>query len=149
MTATGTGPDRPVQSRRIRVAVDIGGTFTDLECLDEDTGAILSHKVPTTPEDPSIGQLDAITSAASRHGFTLDDITLLICGTTIATNAVLTRDLPVAALITTAGFEDVLEIGRHARRDVYWASALRNARCSPHVTFASASGSASASTAPL
>ena len=97
-----------MQSRRIRVAVDIGGTFTDLECLDEDTGAILSHKVPTTPEDPSIGQLDAIT--------------LLIYGTNIATNAVLTRDLPVAVPITTAGFEDVLDIGRHARRDVYRAS---------------------------
>jgi len=108
-----------VQSRRIRVAVHIGGTFTDLGCLDEDNGAILSHKVPTTPEDPSIGLLDAIISAASRHGFTLDDITLLIHGTTIATNAVLIRDLPVAALITTAGFEDVLEIGWHARRDVY------------------------------
>jgi N-methylhydantoinase A len=119
MNNTGPGPDGPAQARRIRVAVDIGGTFTDLECLDEDTGAILSHKVPTTPEDPSIGLLDAITSAASRHGFTLDDITLLIHGTTIATNAVLTRDLPVAALITTGGFEDVLEIGRHARRDVY------------------------------
>lgn len=119
MNNTGPEPDGPAQARRIRVAVDIGGTFTDLECLDEDTGAILSHKVPTTPEDPSIGLLDAITSAASRHGFTRDDITLLIHGTTIATNAVLTRDLPVAALITTAGFEDVLEIGRHARRDVY------------------------------
>ena len=77
--------------------------------------------MPTTPEDPSIGLLNAITSAARRHGFTLDDITLLIHSTTIATNAVLTRDLPVAALITTAGFEDVLEIGWHARRDVYWA----------------------------
>jgi N-methylhydantoinase A len=121
MTATATGPDRPVQSRRIRVAVDIGGTFTALECLDEDNGAILRHKVPTTPEDPSIVLLHAINSAASHYGFTLDNITLLIHGTTIATNAVLTRDLPVAALITTAGFEDVLEIGWHARRDVYWA----------------------------
>jgi N-methylhydantoinase A len=119
MTILASQQDRAARPRRIRVAVDIGGTFTDLECLDEETGTILSHKVPTTPEDPSIGLIDAITSAANRHGFTLDDITLLIHGTTIATNAVLTRDLPVAALITTAGFEDVLEIGRHARRDVY------------------------------
>lgn len=105
--------------RRIRVAVDIGGTFTDLECLDEETGEVRSHKTPTTPDDPSIGLLNAMTEAAERFGFGLADITLLIHGTTIATNAVLTRDLPVAALITTAGFEDVLEIGRHARRDVY------------------------------
>ena len=69
MSSTGRGPDRPAQARRIRVAVDIGGTFTDLECLDEDTGAILSHKVPTTPEDPSIGLLDAITSAARPQSY--------------------------------------------------------------------------------
>jgi N-methylhydantoinase A len=105
--------------RRIRVAVDIGGTFTDLEFVDEATGETHSFKTPTTPEDPSIGLVNALTGAATRHDFTLADITLLIHGTTIATNAVLTRNLPVCALITTAGFEDVLEIGRHARRDVY------------------------------
>jgi N-methylhydantoinase A len=105
--------------RRIRVAVDIGGTFTDLEFVDEATGETHSFKTPTTPEDPSIGLVNALTGAAARHGFTLADITLLIHGTTIATNAVLTRNLPVCALITTAGFEDVLEIGRHARREVY------------------------------
>ena len=105
--------------RHIRVAVDIGGTFTDLEFVDEDTGEAHSFKTPTTPDDPSIGLVNAITAAAARHGFVLTDITLLIHGTTIATNAVLTRNLPRCALITTAGFEDVLEIGRHARRDVY------------------------------
>lgn len=105
--------------RRIRVAVDIGGTFTDLECVDEATGQAFSYKTPTTPEDPSIGLMAAITGAAGRHGFTIADVGLLLHGTTIATNAVLTRDLPTCALITTAGFEDVLEIGRHARRDIY------------------------------
>ena len=105
--------------RRIRVAVDIGGTFTDLEFIDEVSGEAYSYKTPTTPEDPSIGLVNALSGAASRHGFTIADITLLIHGTTIATNAVLTRDLATCALITTAGFEDVLEIGRHARRDIY------------------------------
>lgn len=105
--------------RQIRVAVDIGGTFTDLECRDETTGEAHSFKVPTTPEDPSIGLVNALQGAADRFGFTIADITVLLHGTTIATNAVLTRDLPACALITTAGFEDVLEIGRHARRDVY------------------------------
>ncbi len=75
MNNTGPGPDGPAQARRIRVAVDIGGTFTDLECLDEDTGAILSHKVPTTPEDPSIRLLHPHTTQASRLGIRHDDKT--------------------------------------------------------------------------
>jgi N-methylhydantoinase A len=112
-------PSSMTQQKRIRIAVDIGGTFTDLECIDEVTGTAHSFKTPTTPADPAIGLVNAITGAAARYGFAIDDISLLIHGTTIATNAVLTRRLPVCALITTAGFEDVLEIGRHARRDIY------------------------------
>ena len=103
----------------IRVAVDIGGTFTDLEILEERTGALHSLKVPTTPADPSIGLIEGVEAAARQIGFGLGDIRLLLHGTTIATNAVLQRRLPVGALVTTAGFEDVLEIGRHVRRDIY------------------------------
>lgn len=108
-----------MSARRIRIAVDIGGTFTDLECLDEATGQARSFKTATTPDDPSIGLMNAIRGAAERFGFSLADVTFLMHGTTIATNAVLTRDLPLGALITTAGFEDVLEIGRHARSNIY------------------------------
>jgi N-methylhydantoinase A len=103
----------------IRIGIDIGGTFTDLQILDERNGALRSLKTPTTPEDPSIGLLTGITEAAQRFGFTLGDIRLLLHGTTIATNAVLERKLARGVLLTTAGFEDVLEIGRHGRRDVY------------------------------
>ena len=103
----------------IRVGIDIGGTFTDLQVLDERTGAGGSVKTPTTPADPSEGLLNGLTEAARRFGFALPDITLLLHGTTIATNAVLERTLARGVLITTAGFRDVLEIGRHARRDVY------------------------------
>ena len=103
----------------IRVAVDIGGTFTDLQILDGRAGRSVSHKVPTTPEDPSIGLVEGIKCAAVRYGFTLDDVGYVLHGTTIATNAVLERKLPAGALVTTAGFEDVLEIGRHNRKDVY------------------------------
>lgn len=105
--------------RRIRIAVDIGGTFTDLELLDEASGETHSFKTATTPDDPSLGLMNAIKGAASRFGFALSDISFLMHGTTIATNAVLTRNLPDGALITTAGFEDVLEIGRHARTEIY------------------------------
>ncbi|MDF1727448.1 MAG: hydantoinase/oxoprolinase family protein, partial [Sulfitobacter sp.] len=104
---------------RITVAVDIGGTFTDLELRDGDTGLSHSLKSPTTPDDPARGLAEALLLAAERFGFSMEDIGLILHGTTIATNAVLTRDLPEGALITTEGFEDVLEIGRHARRDIY------------------------------
>ncbi|HXA70567.1 MAG TPA: hydantoinase/oxoprolinase family protein [Stellaceae bacterium] len=106
-------------SPTVRVAVDIGGTFTDLEILEERTGALHSLKVPTTPADPSVGLIGGIEMAGRQIGFALRDIRLLLHGTTIATNAVLQRRLPAGVLVTTEGFEDVLEIGRHARRDVY------------------------------
>ncbi|MDJ0386925.1 hydantoinase/oxoprolinase family protein [Roseomonas sp. E05] len=103
----------------IRIGIDIGGTFTDLQILDERSGALHSLKTPTTPEDPSIGLMTGLRDAATRFRFTLSDIRLLLHGTTIATNAVLERRLPQGVLLTTAGFEDVLEIGRHTRRDIY------------------------------
>ena len=108
-----------VQDKPVRVGVDIGGTFTDLQILDARTGRISPHKLPTTPEDPSIGLVEGIKAAGQRYGFGLDDVGYVLHGTTIATNAVLERKLPAGALVTTAGFEDVLEIGRHNRRDVY------------------------------
>ncbi len=108
-----TGP------RTIRIGIDIGGTFTDLQILDEASGALHALKTPTTPDDPSIGLMTGIAAAAERFGFRLDEIGFLLHGTTIATNAVLERKLPRGALVTTAGFEDVIEIGRHNRRDVY------------------------------
>jgi N-methylhydantoinase A len=106
-------------SKPIRIGVDIGGTFTDLQILDARSGAIVSHKVATTPADPSIGLMGGLAEAAARFGFALDDVGYLLHGTTIATNAVLERKFPSGALVATAGFEDVLEIARHARREVY------------------------------
>jgi len=103
----------------VRIGIDIGGTFTDLQVLDERTGALNSLKTPTTPEDPSIGLIAGIEEAGARFGFAITDVHLLLHGTTIATNAVLERKLPRGVLVTTEGFRDVLEIGRHARRDVY------------------------------
>ena len=82
----------PLSSQRhIRIGIDIGGTFTDLQILDERTGGLHSLKTPTTPEDPSIGLMTGIEAAAERYGFALADIRLLLHGTTIATNAVLER----------------------------------------------------------
>jgi N-methylhydantoinase A len=106
-------------TKPVRIGVDIGGTFTDLQIFDARNSRIVAHKLPTTPEDPSIALVEGIKTAGGRYGFTLSDVGYLMHGTTIATNAVLERKLPAGALVTTAGFEDVLEIGRHYRRDVY------------------------------
>jgi N-methylhydantoinase A len=106
-------------TKPVRIGVDIGGTFTDLQIYDARDGRIVAHKLPTTPEDPSIALVEGIKTAGQRYGFTLSDVGYLMHGTTIATNAVLERKLPAGALVTTAGFEDVLEIGRHYRREVY------------------------------
>ncbi len=114
MTTRDANAERPV-----RIAVDIGGTFTDLQIFDGRSGTVAAYKVPTTPADPSDGFMNGIAGAAKRFGFALDDVALVLHGTTIATNAVLERKLPPAALLTTRGFEDVLEIGRHVRKDIY------------------------------
>ena len=103
----------------VRIAVDIGGTFTDLQILNQESGATHAVKTPTTPDDPSKGLAEGLRIAARDLGFSLTQVTALLHGTTIATNAVLQRRLARAALVTTAGFEDVLEIGRHVRKDVY------------------------------
>ncbi len=112
----------------VRLGIDIGGTFTDLQVFDARTGRSGSVKTPTTPEDPSVGLMAGIDEAAARFGFALADVGLLLHGTTIATNAVLERKLPRGVLLATEGFGDVLEIGRHARRDIY---GLRQQRAEP------------------
>jgi N-methylhydantoinase A len=103
----------------IRIAVDIGGTFTDLEIFDGRDGTIHEVKTPSTPENPSLGLMAGIREAMTLVGFGVADIGYVLHGTTIATNAVLERKLPAGAVVTTAGFEDVLMIGRHGRREVY------------------------------
>src|SRR3954469_14949128 len=108
-----------MSERPVRIAVDIGGTFTDLQVLDARDGSVRAWKTPTTPEDPSIGLIRGVTEAAERFGFSLSEVGLLLHGTTIATNAVLERKLARGVLLTTAGFEDVLEINRHVRRELY------------------------------
>lgn len=104
---------------RTRLGVDIGGTFTDIVLLDEGTGYLTVAKVPSVPEDPAAALVAAIRRAVDRARVSPDAVTLLSHGTTIVTNAVLEGKLPCTALITTEGFRDVLEIGRHLRPDMY------------------------------
>ena len=73
-----------------RLGVDVGGTFTDLLLLDDDTGATFTAKVPSTPEDSSIGVLNGIAAICEESGIPPRSIARVMHGTTVATNAVLT-----------------------------------------------------------
>ncbi|GAB1478454.1 hydantoinase/oxoprolinase family protein [Paracoccaceae bacterium] len=95
--------------------VDVGGTFTDLVILNPATGAVRLAKVPTSLPDQSGGVLAAFAEA----GADLLSMDLIVHGTTTTTNAVLERKLAKTGLITTAGFRDVLELGRRTRPQAY------------------------------
>jgi len=100
-----------------RLAVDIGGTFTDV-ALDALQGRATA-KVLTTPAAPERGVMEAVTAALAKAGCTLGDIALVMHGTTLATNALIERKGSVTALITTEGFRDSLEIGYEHRFEQY------------------------------
>ena len=102
----------------LRIAIDTGGTFTD--CVWVDGGALKTLKVFSTPDDPSRAIAEALrkigeTARKTRAGAAVT----LLHGTTVGTNALLQRKGARVALITTAGFEDVIEIGRQARPRLY------------------------------
>ena len=96
--------------RRIVVGVDVGGTFTDLVCVVD--GRLLTYKLPSTP--PAFEQ--AVLAGLAALGVAADEVAH---GTTVATNALLERRGASCGLLTTAGFRDVLEIGRQARPALY------------------------------
>jgi N-methylhydantoinase A len=98
-----------------RLAVDTGGTFTDVVYIDDDTMQIVSDKVPTTPQDLGRGVLDAI----GKINADLPEIALFIHGTTAGLNTIAQRKGARVGLITTAGFADILEMTRSSRKDVY------------------------------
>ena len=106
-------------SATIRLGIDMGGTFTDITLLDEATGKLTVAKVPSIHGDPASALVNAVTRALQRAHAAREDVGLLVHGTTLVTNAILERKLPPIALVTTAGFRDVLEIGRHFRSDMY------------------------------
>src|SRR5215217_8647654 len=100
---------------QIRLAVDIGGTFTDVVVFDESSGAVWAAKVSTTPANFADGVLAAIDAGKIDPA----DVVAFIHGTTVVINAITQRRGVKTALVTTAGFRDVLEIGRGNRPDMY------------------------------
>ena len=98
-----------------RVGIDVGGTFTDLFAWDETDNRQISSKVLTTKPDRSLGVMSALKDA----NIEASDISHLMHGTTTATNALITRDYPEVAMVTTNGFRDTIEIGRQHRAELY------------------------------
>ena len=102
---------RRSRTKPLRIAIDTGGTFTD--CVWVEHGRIRMLKVFSTPDDPSRAIAEALEKIGSR------DSLILLHGTTVGTNTLLQRKGARVAFVTTAGFEDVIEIGRQARPKLY------------------------------
>ncbi len=112
MTETETNP-------QLLLAVDIGGTFTDIVALDTQTWQIAVEKVLTTYPDPAVAVLDGVHALLQTTNISPSDIAHVVHGTTLITNTLIERKGAKTALLTTAGFRDVLEIGNEGRYDMY------------------------------
>ncbi len=100
------------------LGVDVGGTFTDAVLLSEDW-TLYTAKVPTTPQHESIAVLEAVRVVLSRAGARAEQVERFAHGMTVATNALLEGRTARTALLATAGFTDVLELGRQNRPHLY------------------------------
>lgn len=100
------------------VGIEVGGTFTDLVMVDEQ-GGLSVHKVPSTPADPSLAAVSGMAELLDMTGQVAANVTELPHGSTIAANALIQRRGAPMALITTAGFRDVLFIQRQDKSSVY------------------------------
>ena len=104
---------------RYRLGIDIGGTFTDATLINEGTGEIRVGKVPSTPEDPSVGFMNATDRMLREISVSPDEIEYIVHGTTVATNAIIEKKVAPTGFITTDGFRDLLEIQRQIRPTLY------------------------------
>ena len=103
----------------LRIAIDTGGTFTDIVAIDEDTGDITATKTPSTPEDPSIGLVEGVRKVLKAAGGDPTDVRMLLHGSTVATNAVLEHKFDGLGLLVTKGFRHLIEIARQSVPDGY------------------------------
>ncbi len=101
----------------MRIGIDVGGTFTDV--VAERGDEPVSAKLLTTYDAPEIAILEAIQSVISRAGASIGDVTSIIHGTTLATNALIERRGARTALVTTQGFRDVIEMRTESRFEQY------------------------------
>ena len=103
----------------VRLAIDIGGTFTDATLIDEETGEVSIAKVLTTPSDPSEGFMQAAERALAEGGVEAGEVTFVVHATTVATNAIIEGKIARSGFVTTDGFRDLLEIARQVRPTLY------------------------------
>lgn len=107
---------------RYAIGIDTGGTFTDFVLIDQDN-QYENYKTPSTPHDPSIGLIHGLRQIAASKSISLEglmsQVDLIVHGTTVTTNAVLTEKGAKTALLTTAGFRDILEMRRGVRGTFY------------------------------
>lgn len=102
-----------------RIGIDTGGTFTDVVAFDADTGAIHATKTPSVPADPSQAFAEGVRLILDQAGAAPEAVSTVSHGTTVATNALLEDDTSGLGLLTTAGFQNVLEIARQSVPDGY------------------------------
>ena len=113
-------PDSDVTARRIRIGVDTGGTFTDVVALDAHTGEVVTTKTPSTPSNPADGFLAGVSKVLGLlDGAGPGDIVSVSHGTTVATNQLLEGKIGDLGLVTTEGYEFILEIARQSVPDGY------------------------------
>ena len=110
---------------RIRVASDVGGTFTDSVAYDEASGVLTVAKVPTTPDNRARGTIEGLRQALDRQGRSGRDVDYVGHGMTTTTNAVIQRKGAKTAFVTNEGFRDLLLIGRQDRPSLYDITSLR------------------------
>ncbi|MCA3575052.1 MAG: hydantoinase/oxoprolinase family protein, partial [Aestuariivirga sp.] len=103
----------------LRIAIDAGGTFTDVVAIDDRTGGIAAVKTPSTPGDPSIGLLKGVEKVLGAMGRGTDEVSMLLHGSTVATNAVLEHKFDGLGLLVTRGFRHMIEIARQSVPDGY------------------------------
>ncbi len=95
-----------------RLGVDVGGTFTDLLLIDEETGATWRDKVPSTPHDPSVAVISGTKAICDQAGINPSDVGQFLHGTTVATNAVLEGKGAKTGLVVTQGYRQILQVAR-------------------------------------
>jgi N-methylhydantoinase A len=103
----------------LRIGIDTGGTFTDIVCVDDDSGLMRVTKVASTPSNPAIGLVRGVKAILDQGGFVADDLAGLAHGTTVATNALLQGEITGLGLMVTTGFRHLLEIARQAVPEGY------------------------------
>src|SRR6478672_12259639 len=107
------------ENASLRIGIDTGGTFTDIVCVDDKSGAMRVTKVSSTPSNPAVALVRGVHAILSEWGAGVDDLAVLAHGTTVATNALLQGEIAGLGLIVTEGFRHILEIARQAVPEGY------------------------------